>query len=85
MEATCSSASGNPGQSSTLEVLFEYKESRKPLSIPRDSILKAVENELATCVGDACLLPPGMNLSDVASSSKMFRLQRWSQKVDDIY
>ena len=67
MEATCSSASGNPGQSSMLE---EYKESCKPLSIPRDSILKAVENELATCVGDACLLPPGMNLSDVASSSK---------------
>ena len=54
MEATCSSASGNPGQSSILEVIFEYKESRKPLSIPRDSILKAVENKLATCVGDAC-------------------------------
>ena len=78
MEAT---TSGND-QSSIVEVLFEFKESRKPLSIPRDALLQRVERELALCVGDACLLPPGMNLSDVASSSKksFFLLQRWSQK-----
>ena len=52
------------------------------MSIPRDALLQRVERELALCVGDACLLPPGMNLSDVASSSKksFFLLQRWSQK-----
>lgn len=66
MEAT---TSGND-QSSIVQVLFEFKESRRPLSIPRDALLQRVERELALCVGDACLLPPGMNLSDVASSSK---------------
>ena len=82
MESQCGSSGGEPGPSASLEVLFEYKESRKPLSISRDCILRAVERELAGCVGDACLLPPGMDVSDVASSSKkiMFRLQRWSQK-----
>lgn len=66
----------------TLEVLFEYKESRKPLSVQRSSIIGVVERELATCVGDACLIPPGKNLCDVPSSSKkvMFHLQRYSQK-----
>ena len=79
MESQCGSSGGEPGPSASLEVLFE---SRKPLSISRDCILRAVERELAGCVGDACLLPPGMDVSDVASSSKkiMFRLQRWSQK-----
>lgn len=41
-----------------------------------------MEHELAQCVGDACLLPPQKNLSDVASSSKksFFILQRWFPK-----
>ena len=76
-------ASGN-GQSSIVEVLFEFKESRKPLSIPRDALLQRVERELALCVGDACLLPPGMSLCDDVASSlkKLFFLLQWNALID---
>ena len=69
-------------QSARLDVLFEFQESRKPLAVSRDAIIKAVERELAACMGNACLLPPGMSLGETASSSKksFFLLQRWSLK-----
>ena len=42
-----------------------------------DAIFKAVERELAACVGDACLQPPGMSLR-LPQRNRFFLLQRWS-------
>jgi len=66
-----------------MEVLFEIGSSRKPLTVTRETLVEAVERELAKVFGDACLLPFQYHEEDSTSSKKvMYLLQRWSDKWD---
>ena len=64
------------------EVLFELGGSRKPLSVQRNDLISIVECELASIVGDACMVPFALLPSDVPTTSKkiLYLLQRWSVK-----
>ena len=64
------------------EVLFELGGSRKPLSLQRKNVTGVLEREIASSVGDACLVPFSRLPCDIPSTSKkvLYLLQRWSVK-----
>ena len=65
----------------TLEVLFEFKESRRQLSIVPSDVCKVVSGELASLGKEDSVVELSRGQSSKASQNPhVYLLQRWSSK-----
>ena len=63
------------------EVLFELGGSRKPLSLQRKNVTGVLEREIASSVGDACLVPFSRLPCDT-SKKVLYLSVKWQAFVD---
>ena len=66
----------------TVEVLFEFRESRRQLCVPQNEICQAVSNELATLGKEGVVIE--LRVGDQSTSSRSphaYLLQKWSPRL----